>query len=195
MIKSQMPTEIKDIRLHTLVKYIIREYKKDKDGTPLVDKVTNQHTYTGRYEFSADNLRKHLYPWYCFSHWLIKPSIYETNYFCRILSNDKILNPGANYGQWLVQPYNLENAREAYFSKMYLDKKAWVVAIYISTILNAFAAIALVVLTFLSDRSSEIQRQQSKEIQQLRKALEQAIQQNQLLESQVTDSLKWSTKK
>jgi hypothetical protein len=189
-----MTSETKDVRLHCLVKYIIKEYKEDRDGKPLVDKLTNQPIYSVRYEFAADNLRKHLYPWYYVKYWFIKPSLYETNYFCKILGNDGILKPGETYGQWQVQPHNLENAREAYFSEIYLDKKAWVLAIYISTILNAIAAIALVLLTYLSDRSSEVQQKQSEELKQLHEALRKAIQEKQRLESQMPDSLRTGEK-
>src|SRR5690349_13958755 len=147
-----MTPSVKDIRLHMLVKYIIKEYDVNKEGNEARDPVTNEIIRTVRYEFTVDNLRKYLYPWYYFRYWFFKPTIYETNYFCRVLSDDNILVPDHNiYGQYLLGSYNLENAREAYFGKKYLDNKAWVIAIYVSTILNAFAAIALVVLTFFAD--------------------------------------------
>jgi hypothetical protein len=171
-----MKKKKRDNRIHRLLGYFLDENeKKPLDGhldyKPMIPYIKPRYKRL-LYFLRILNIRDN--------------DLYEVRLLCYKLFGDEIITIQPDeFGVDIDGSTDLASIRDAYFANEYRERNAGIIAIYVSTILNALAATALTVLTYLSDRSGEIQRDQVKEIQQLHKEVEKNETQSKVLRDSV----------
>jgi hypothetical protein len=189
-----MLEQIKDDRLHRLLKFIIREYSRGRDGT-LHTNDKGEAIRKVRNEFTIRDLTNSLLRF-----WIFVPRTYETEYLCKILERHFMIyestepNSSVRTGLWITNSDSLQRCREAYYSRHFKEDNAWLLAIYISTIANALASLALVLLTYFQRPAvadTGLQQLQLELLQQSNERLKQSERELKILKESIqkTDSL------